>query len=42
VGVTHLVLGAPERKGLLSLLSGNIIRQISTLLPEDVHLLVYA
>jgi nucleotide-binding universal stress UspA family protein len=42
VGVTHLVLGAPERRGLVSLLSGNIVRQISALLPEDVHLLVYA
>ncbi len=42
VGVTHLVLGAPERKGIASLLSGNVVRQISALLPENVHLLVYA
>jgi nucleotide-binding universal stress UspA family protein len=42
VGVTHLVLGAPERRGLASLLSGNVVRQISAMLPEDVHLLVYA
>jgi nucleotide-binding universal stress UspA family protein len=42
VGASHLVIGAPERKGLASLLHGNIIRQITELLPEDIHLLVYA
>jgi len=42
VGATHLILGAPERKGLVSLLHGNIIREISAILPEDIHLLVYA
>ena len=42
MGVSYLVLGAPERKGLASLLSGNVVRQISENLPEDVHLLVYA
>jgi amino acid transporter/nucleotide-binding universal stress UspA family protein len=42
VGATHLILGAPERKGLVSLLQGNIIRDISAILPEDIHLLVYA
>ena len=42
MGVSYLVLGAPERRGLVSLLQGNVIRQISDNLPEDVHLLVYA
>ncbi|HXC98572.1 MAG TPA: universal stress protein, partial [Verrucomicrobiae bacterium] len=42
MGVSYLVLGAPERRGLVSLLQGNVIRQISDSLPEDVHLLVYA
>jgi amino acid transporter/nucleotide-binding universal stress UspA family protein len=42
MGVSHLILGAPERKGLMSLLQGNVIREISTNLPDDMHLLVYA
>ena len=42
MGVSYLVLGAPERKGLASLLSGNVVRQIAENLPDDVHLLVYA
>jgi len=41
-GVTHLVLGSPERKGLIHLLRGDIIRRISDHLPEPIHLLVYA
>jgi len=39
---SYLILGAPERKGLAHLLSGNIIRDISDNLPDDIHLLVYA
>jgi amino acid transporter/nucleotide-binding universal stress UspA family protein len=42
VGVSHLILGAPERHGLAHLLRGNIIREISDSLPENIHLLVYA
>jgi amino acid transporter/nucleotide-binding universal stress UspA family protein len=42
VGATHLILGAPERSGLLSLLRGSIISEISDSLPDDIHLLVYA
>jgi amino acid transporter/nucleotide-binding universal stress UspA family protein len=42
MGVSYLVLGAPERRGLASLLQGNVVRYISDNLPEDVHLLVYA
>ncbi|MGD0411218.1 MAG: universal stress protein [Verrucomicrobiota bacterium] len=42
VGVSHLILGAPERRGLAHLLRGNIIREISDSLPEDIHLIVYA
>lgn len=42
MGATHLILGAPERKGLAHLLRGNIVREISDNLPEDIHLLVYA
>jgi amino acid transporter/nucleotide-binding universal stress UspA family protein len=42
MGASYLVLGAPERRGLAHLLRGNIIREISDNLPEDIHLLVYA
>jgi amino acid transporter/nucleotide-binding universal stress UspA family protein len=42
MGVSYLILGASERKGLAHLLRGNIIRQISDNLPDDIHLLVYA
>ena len=42
VGSSRLILGAPHRSALLSLLRGNIIRQVAHLLPEDIHLLVYA
>ncbi len=42
MGASYLILGAPERKGLALLLRGNIIRQISDNLPDDIHLLVYA
>jgi amino acid transporter/nucleotide-binding universal stress UspA family protein len=42
VGATHLILGAPERSGLVSLLRGSVITEISKILPEDIHLLVYA
>jgi len=40
--VSLLVLGAPERSGLINLLRGNIIREILDNLPDDIHLLVYA
>jgi nucleotide-binding universal stress UspA family protein len=42
MGASHLILGAPERSGLVSLLRGNIIREIIDTLPDDIHLLVYA
>ena len=41
-GASHLLLGAPMRTGLAALLSGNIVRQVSSLLPEEIHLLIYA
>jgi amino acid transporter/nucleotide-binding universal stress UspA family protein len=41
-GASYLVLGAPERSGLVNLLRGNIIREISDNLPDDIHLLIYA
>jgi len=42
MGTSYLILGAPSRPGLASLLRGNIIRNISDTLPEEIHLLVYA
>jgi hypothetical protein len=42
MGASYLILGAPERGGLVSLLRGNIIREISDSLPDDIHLLVLA
>jgi amino acid transporter/nucleotide-binding universal stress UspA family protein len=42
MGASQLLLGASTRGGLAGLLSGNIVRQISHLLPEDIHLLIYA
>jgi len=42
VGASHLIVGAPQRSALVNLLRGNIIRNISTILPEEIHFLVYA
>jgi nucleotide-binding universal stress UspA family protein len=42
MGASHLLLGAPERRGLAYLLRGNIVREIANSLPEEIHLLVYA
>jgi amino acid transporter len=42
MGASYLILGAPERKGLASLLRSNIVREVSDNLPDDIHLLVYA
>jgi nucleotide-binding universal stress UspA family protein len=42
MGASQLLLGASTRGGLAGLLSGNIVRRISHLLPEDIHLLIYA
>jgi amino acid transporter/nucleotide-binding universal stress UspA family protein len=41
-GVSRLILGSPQRSGLLNLLRGNIIRRVSGLLPDNIHLLIYA
>jgi amino acid transporter/nucleotide-binding universal stress UspA family protein len=42
MGASELLLGAPSRSGLAALLSGNIVRQVSQLLPEDIYLLICA
>ena len=42
VGTSRLLLGAPHRNTLLNMLRGNMVRQVATLLPENIHLLVCA
>ena len=41
LGVSRLLLGSPQRRSLLDLLRGNIIRQVFSLLPDNIHLLVH-
>ena len=42
LGASRLILGAPRRHALINLLRGNVIREVSSLLPEEIDLLVYA
>lgn len=42
VGASYVILGEPERNMLVNLLRVSIIRKISSILPEEIHLLVYA
>jgi nucleotide-binding universal stress UspA family protein len=42
LGASRLILGAPKRHALINILRGNIIREVSSLLPEEIDLLVYA
>ena len=42
LGASRLILGAPKRNALLNLLRGNVIREVSNLLPDEIDLLVYA
>jgi amino acid transporter/nucleotide-binding universal stress UspA family protein len=42
LGVSRLILGAPRRYALINMLRGNIIREVSNSLPEEIDLLVYA
>src|SRR2546423_1189336 len=42
LGASRLILGAPRRNGLVNILRGNVIRDVSDLLPEEIDLIVYA
>jgi len=42
LGASRVILGAPQRSALINLLRGNVIREVSCSLPEDIDLLVYA
>jgi amino acid transporter len=40
IGAERVLLGAPQRSTLVHMLRGNIIREVATLLPDDITLLV--
>ena len=40
IGAERVLLGAPQRNTLVHMLRGNIIREVASLLPDDIHLLV--
>jgi nucleotide-binding universal stress UspA family protein len=42
LGASRLILGAPHRNALINLLRGNVIREVSNSLPEEIDLVVYA
>src|SRR2546430_2736319 len=42
LGASRLLLGAPRRHALVNILRGNMVREVSDLLPEEIDLLVYA
>src|SRR5215831_14935709 len=42
LGASRVILGAPHRSALINLLRGNVIREVSNSLPEEIGLLVYA
>jgi amino acid transporter/nucleotide-binding universal stress UspA family protein len=42
LGASRVILGAPQRGALMKLLRGNVIREVSNSLPEEIDLLVYA
>lgn len=42
VGASRLILGAPKRNALVNILRGNVIREVSDLLPDEIDLIVYA
>jgi amino acid transporter/nucleotide-binding universal stress UspA family protein len=42
VGASRLILGAPRRGAMINLLRGNLVREVSDTLPEEIDLLVYA
>jgi len=41
LGVDRLVLGATQRSLVEQALRGDVIRSVSELLPEDIHLVIY-
>jgi len=39
LGASRVILGAPQRSSLINLLRGNVIREVSNSLPDDIDLL---
>jgi nucleotide-binding universal stress UspA family protein len=42
LGASRLILGAPRRNALVNILRGNVVREVSDSLPEEIDLIVYA
>ena len=42
LGASRLILGAPKRGALMHLIRGSVIRDVSSSLPDEIDLLVYA
>ena len=42
LGASRLILGAPNRNALMHILRGNVVTEVSDLLPEEIDLIVYA
>ncbi len=42
LGASRLILGAPRRHAMVNLLRGNLVREVSAILPEEIDLLIYA
>jgi amino acid transporter len=42
LGASRLILGAPRRHAMVNILRGNLVREVSDMLPEEIDLLVYA
>ena len=42
LGASRLILGAPKRNAVHESLRGNVLREVSNSLPEEIDLLVYA
>jgi nucleotide-binding universal stress UspA family protein len=42
LGVARLILGSTQRGSIAWLLRGDLIRKVSNLLPENIHLLICA
>ncbi|HEV8419304.1 MAG TPA: universal stress protein [Candidatus Udaeobacter sp.] len=42
LGASRVILGAPQRSAVVNLLRGNVIREVSNSLPDEIDLLVYA
>ena len=42
LGASRLILGAPKRNALVNILRGNVVREVSDSLPEEIDLIVYS